>query len=151
MSAIILSIGIGFLLAVLWIDIIFDSMVLPHRDTKEPLPQEVLETMTRFFHRLTDKPRLIFVIMSTMLAIIILQIVQSSVPAWAGWSSLILFLTPTGFAAIRVIPTAQRLGSRKDTIEKQSELARSLIGMHTFCLILMVLLAGIQLYAAWIG
>ena len=150
MSVLILFACIGFLFAVLWIDLIFDSLVLSHHD-KEALPEEVLATMSSFFRRLTHKPRLIFAIMITMLVIIILQIVQGSVAAWVGWTSLALFLIPTGFAAIHIIPTARRLGSRIDEVEKQSKLARSLFAMHTFSLIMMLLLGVVQFYAAWGG
>jgi hypothetical protein len=148
MSALILFACIGYLIAVLWIDLIFDSLVLPHKNTNEPLPEEVLATMASFFKRLTLKPRLIFVVMITMLTIVILQIVQGTVPAWVAWGSLILVTVPTGYATARVMPAARRLGSRVDGPEKQSELARSLFAMHAFSLSLMTLLMLIQLYAA---
>ena len=150
MSVLILFACIGYLLAVLWIDLIFDSLVLPHHD-KETLPEEVLATMAAFFKRLTHKPRLIFVVMLSMFTIVILQIVHGTVPAWVGWASLVLVTVPTGYATARVMPAARRLGARTDQPEKQSELARSLFAMHTFSFILMTLLGLIQLYAEWIS
>ena len=151
MSALILCACIGYLIAVLWIDLIFDSLVLPHHGSSEPLPEEVLATMSSFFKRLTLKPRLIFVVMITMFTIVILQIVQGTVPAWVAWTSLVLVVAPTGYASARVMPAARRLGSRADGVEKQSELARSLFSMHTLSFILMTLLLVLQLYAAWRG
>jgi len=148
MSALLLCACIGYLIAVLWIDLIFDSLVLPYHGSKEPLPEEVLATMSSFFKRLTLKPRLIFVVMITMFTIVILQIVQGTVPAWIAWTSLVLVVVPTGYATTRVMPAARRLGSRQDGVEKQSELARSLFAMHSFSLFLMTLLMVIQLYAA---
>src|SRR5215510_11066096 len=150
MSALILCACVGYLIAVLWIDLIFDSLVLPHHD-KETLPEEVLATMSSFFKRLTHKPRLIFLVMVTMFVIVILQIVQGIVPAWVGWTSLVLVVAPTGYASARVMPAARRLGSRKDGVQKQSDLARSLFSMHTLSFILMTLLFVLQLYAAWAG
>jgi len=147
MSVLILFACIGYLLAVLWIDLIFDSLVLPHHG-KESLPEEVLATMASFFKRLTHKPRLIFMIMISMFTIVILQIGQGTVPAWVGWASLVLVTVPRGYANARVMPTARRLRARTDQPEKQSELARSLFAMHTFSFILMTLLGLIQLYAA---
>src|SRR5215510_12566876 len=147
MSALILCACIGYLIAVLWVDLIFDSLVLPHHD-KETLPEEVLATMSSFFKRLTHKPRLIFVVMVTMFMSMILQIVQGTVPAWVAWTSLVLVVAPTGYASTRVMPAARRLGSRIDGVEKQSELARSPFAMHSFSLFLMTLLMVVQLYAA---
>ena len=147
MSVLILFACIGYLLAVLWIDLIFDSLVLPHHG-KETLPEEVLATMASFFRRLTHKPRLIFIVMITMFTIVILQILQGTVHAWVGWASLVLVIVPTGYATARVMPAARRLGARNDQPEKQSELARSLFSMHAFSFILMTLLGLIQLYAA---
>lgn len=151
MSGMILCLCIGYLIAVLWIDLIFDSLVLPHHDNKGPLPEEVLATMASFFGRIAAKPRLIFVVMVTMYVVVILQIVQGTVPAWVAWTSLVLVTVPTGYATARVMPAARRLGARKDSLEKQSELARSLFAMHTFSFTLMVLLAALQIYAAWAG
>jgi hypothetical protein len=86
--------------------------------------------------------------MAIMLAMIILQITQSLIPVWVGWTSLLLFLIPTGYAGVFIIPTANRLGSRKDPIEKQSALARSLFPAHVFCFVLILCLGVIQMYAA---
>ncbi len=151
MSVLILFLCLGYLLAVLWIDLIFDSLVLPYHGSNEPLPEEVLVTMSSFFKRITFKPRLIFVVMIAMLTIVILQIVQGTVPAWVAWASLVIVTVPTGYATARVMPAARRLGTRQDSLEKQSELARSLFAMHTLSFVLMTLLGIIQLYGAWIA
>jgi hypothetical protein len=45
-----------------------------------------------------------------------------------------------------IIPTARRLGSRKDDIGKQSELARLLFPAHVLCFTLILALGGIQFY-----
>jgi len=82
MSTLILCACIGFIIAVMWIDLIFDALVLPHHNSKDPLPEEVLATMSSFFKRITYKPFLIFVILVGMFTIIIQQIINSSVPVW---------------------------------------------------------------------
>jgi len=151
MLALILFAGIGFLLAVLWIDLVFDAMVMPYHDKNEPLPEKVLGTMSSFYHHIAFNPIPLFVVMLIMLGILILQLVQHSIPVLLGWLSLVLFLIPTGYAALQIIPVANRLGSRKDTHAKQSELARSLFTMHLFSFILVLLLGAVQLYAAWGG
>jgi len=140
---------IGFIAAILWVDLIFDALVLPHRGKDKPLPEEVLSTMSHFFRRITHRPRLIFVVMIAIVYVIIRQIVEASVPAWVGWTSLILFLTTAIFASIHIMPTARRFGSRGDEVTKQSELAHSLFFLHAFSLAMIVLLGIVQLYAAW--
>lgn len=148
MSVLILCACVGFIVAVMWVDLIFDALVLPHHNSREPLPEEVLATMSSFFKRITYKPFLIFVILVVMLVVIIQQIISGSVPGWAAWASLVLILVSVGFAVARVIPTARRLGSRADTLEKQSELARSLLPMHAFVLIAMLLVLAVQVYVS---
>ena len=148
MSTLILCACIGFIIAVMWIDLIFDALVLPHHNSKDPLPEEVLATMSSFFKRITYKPFLIFVILVGMFTIIIQQIINSSVPVWAAWASLIPILVSFGFAVSSVFPTARRLGSRVDTLEKQSELARSLFPIHAFVLIAMLLVLAVQMYVS---
>jgi hypothetical protein len=151
MLALILFAGIGFLLAVLWIDLVFDAMVLPYHDQNEPLPEKVLGTMSSFYHHITFNPIPLFIVMLIMLGILILQLVQHSIPALLGWLSLVLFLIPTVYAAVRIIPVANRLGSRKDTHTEQSKLARSLFAMHLFSFIVVLLFGAVQFYAAWGG
>jgi hypothetical protein len=151
MPALMLFLGIGFLTAVLWTDMLFDSSALPYRGKNEPLPEEVLASISNYYRRVTYKPYALFVVMAAMLAVIILQIKQGLVPVWVGWISLLLFLASTGCAGAYIIPMVGRLGSRKDKIEKQSELARALFPAHVFCFILVVSLGVIQLYAAWVG
>ena len=140
--------GIGFLIAVLWIDLIFDSSAWLYRGGNEDLPEEVLATMSHYYRRVTHKPYMLFLIMAIILGMLILQITQNLVPAWIGWLSLILFLISAGCAGVYVIPIASRLRSRTDQIEKQSQLARSLFPAHVFCFILILLLGAIQFYAA---
>ncbi len=151
MPALILCLSIGFLTAVLWTDLVFDSVILPYRGTGENLPEEVLAATSSYYRRVTYKPYALFLVMAAMLGALIFQIAQGLVPAWVGWTSLILFLIPTGCAGAYVIPIAVRLGARKGGIEKQSALARSLFGAHLFCFILVIMLIAIQIYAAWAG
>jgi len=151
MPALILLLGVGFLTAVLWTDLVFDSAILPYRGTGENLPEEVLAATSSYYRRVTYKPYALFVVMAAMLGSLIFQITQGLVPDWVGWTSLVLFLVPSGCAGAYIIPIAVRLGAGKDGIEKQSELARSLFGAHVFCFILVIMLIAIQLYAAWAG
>lgn len=148
MPALILFLSIGFLLAVLLTDMIFDSLALPYRGRKQTLPEDVLATMAHYYRRVTSIPYPLFVVMLTLLTMILLQIIQRRMADWVGWTSLALFLSSAGFAVAFIIPTASRLGSRKDDVEKQSELARLLFPAHAAFFVLILALAAIQFYVS---
>jgi hypothetical protein len=48
--------------------------------------------------------------------------------------SLVLTAGAIGLAAVHTVPSAIRLGTRSDTIEGQSGLARSILRDHVLCL-----------------
>ena len=45
----------GFLLAVLWMDLMFDVQVLRHRG--ETLPEAVVDSIGAYYRRVTPRPR----------------------------------------------------------------------------------------------
>jgi hypothetical protein len=57
-----------------------------------------------------------------------------------------LLVGPVLLAARRVFPNARRLGSRKDSIEEQSRLARAIARDHVVCLASIVAFLAIQLF-----
>ena len=63
--------GSGFLLAVLWMDLIFDTQCARHRNRGEQLPEPVLSSISAYYHRATttSQPmgRLIAVVMVVLL------------------------------------------------------------------------------------
>ncbi len=139
--SLILFAGIGFLLAVLSTDLIFDS-------TTGKSSKDALKTTSFYYRRIASEPFLLFGVMLIMLVILVLQIILGPAARWMGWVSLILFLIPTIFAGVYIIPTAQRLGSRADPVEKQNQLVRSLFWAHVFCLVLMIAFGAFQFYIA---
>ncbi|MGH3558472.1 MAG: hypothetical protein ACRDTK_13430, partial [Mycobacterium sp.] len=62
----------GFLLAVLWMDLIFDVQVLAHRNADGDLPESVLASVAGYYRRAVtgSRPmcRLIAVVMAVLLA-----------------------------------------------------------------------------------
>lgn len=48
--------GSGFLIAVLWIDLIFDIQVLRHRRSAD-VPEPVLASIAAYYHRATTTSR----------------------------------------------------------------------------------------------
>ena len=146
----ILFICVGFLAAVLWIDIKFDWLAVPYRGKPGILPEEVLAPMSYFYRYVTGRPVIVATAMILIVVALILEIVQATVPAWMAWTSLVLFAVAAIRSAILVIPTARRFGRRTDTLEEQTRVAHALLWMHLFAFVLVLLVGVLQLYAALI-
>src|SRR5271165_7123741 len=111
----------GFLLAVLWMDLIFDVQVLGYRDSGDELPEPVLASIAGYYHRATTTSRpmslLIVVVMLILVGALGFQTVHGDDPAW--------FLA---------VSAAVRLGNRTDNPAGQTRLARSVCRDHLLCL-----------------
>jgi hypothetical protein len=141
--------GAGFLLAVLWFDLMFDVQVRDGRDG--PLPEPVLASIAAYYARVVvaSRPmnRLIAFAMLATLAAIIVELVRGDDPAWVAWASLVLAAGAVGLARARTVPNAARLGRRSDPPEHQSTLARSIYRDHVACFT--AILAVLVLQLAW--
>ena len=140
--------GAGFLLAVLWFDLMFDVQVLRARDRK---PAEALESISAYYRRVTTAARpmnlLIGAVMAGMLGAIVAQIATDDVAGWAGWASLALGGSAIALAATHTYPAAVQLGQRADPVQAQLRLARSIGRDHLLCLAAIASLLAIQLVA----
>ncbi|HZP12560.1 MAG TPA: hypothetical protein VFB36_09075 [Nevskiaceae bacterium] len=123
----------GFLLAVLWMDLMFDVQVLRHRDAV--LPEPVLASIAAYYRRATTTSRpmghLIAIVMLVLLAVSTMDALHTRTTL--SWSKLALCATPIVLALTRIVPSAIRLGRRADSPELQSALARSICREHLFC------------------
>jgi hypothetical protein len=141
------SAGAAFLLAVLWFDLMFDVQVLRHRG--RVLPDEVLESIARYYRRVTTAARpmnrLIALVMLGTIASVVLQLVRDDAPRWVGWLSLALVVSAVGLAAARTVPSAVRLGARNEALEAQSRRARTICRDHLYCLAVVSTLLVVQL------
>jgi hypothetical protein len=146
MSAFV-SAGAGFLLAVLWFDLMFDVQVRAHRH--DELPEEVLASIAGYYARVTTAARpmnrLIATVMLATLAAILVQAASGEEPAWVPWSSLALAGAAVGLAAARIVPSAVRLGTRTQTPAGQSAAARSIYRAHVLCALAIAGVLGVQL------
>lgn len=130
--------GAGFLLAVLWFDLMHDVQVLGHGGEAD-LPEPILASIAGYYARVTTgaQPmnRLIALTMVATLAGVIVEIVAGLDPAWLPWTTFVLAVVPIGLAGGRTVPSAVRLGTRQDDIASQSRLARTIFGDHLVCLV----------------
>jgi hypothetical protein len=147
----LLAAGGGFLLAVLWMDLLFDVQVLRHRGQRGPLPEEVLRSIAGYYRRVTTAARpmshLVGAVMATTVAGSAFELVRGAAPRALSLPALLLCAGPAALALRRVLPNAVRLGSRADPPEAQSALARAICRDHLLCLTAIVLFVGLQLAA----
>ena len=140
--------GAGFLLAVLWFDLMFDVQALQHRASRD-LPDDVLTSIAGYYRRVTTAARpmnrLVAAAMLLTVAAIVVQIARGDGPAWAAWASLVLAGLAIGLAAAHTVPSAVRLGGRRDPADVQSRLARSILRDHLLCFAGIASLLVIQL------
>jgi ER membrane protein SH3 len=131
----LVSAGGGFLLAVLWFDLMFDVQVIGHGS--DQLPEPVVASIAAYYRRVTTAARpmnrLIAAVMLATLTGIAIEIARADAETWAPWASLALALPPIALAAVHTVPSAVSLGARVDTPERQSELARAICRDHLIC------------------
>jgi hypothetical protein len=141
------SAGAGFLLAVLWFDLMFDVQAAGPRG--QPLADDLLASIAAYYARVTTAARpmnrLIAAAMLATLAAIVAQILDPGRERWLGWASLALAGCAIGIAAARTVPAAVRLGARRDGPARQSELARSILRQHLFSFTAVTALLALQL------
>lgn len=117
----------GFLLAVLWMDLIFDSQA-----------ETDLGATAAYYHRATttSQPRgaVIAVVMIVLLSALGVEALTGGRPAWLLVASLVLAGGPVSLALTRTVPAAVRLGRRTDDLDTQVRLARRIRNDHRICL-----------------
>lgn len=142
--------GGGFLLAVLWFDLMFDVQVLGHREGE--LSESSLSSIAAYYARVTTAARpmnrLIATVMLATVAAVVAEVANGDVPAAVAWISLALAAAPIALVVARTVPNAVRLGSRADTIGRQSGLARSIFREHLLCFASIGTLIALQLAVA---
>jgi hypothetical protein len=127
--------GAGFLLAVLWFDLMFDVQIGGRWGSGHS--EEVLGSIAGYYRRVTTgaRPmnRLVAAVMLTTLASIVIQIARGDRPRWVGWVALVLAAGAILLAGIRTVPRAVRLGTRADSHGQQQRLARAIYRDHLMC------------------
>jgi hypothetical protein len=125
----------GFLFAILWMDLIFDSQIFRHRSAE--LPEAVLASIAGYYHRATttSRPmsRLIAVVMLILLGALGIQAARGHDPGWLLVASAALAGIPIMLALAQTVPDAVRLGHRSDGPPEQARVARSVCRDHLVC------------------
>lgn len=144
------SAGAGFLLAVLWFDLMFDVQV--RGQSAAELPEAVLASIAGYYARVTTAARpmnrLVALAMLVTLAALIAELFGDELPVWRAAASLLLTFGAIGLAAAHTVPSAVRLGTRHDDRLTQSQMARSILRDHLFCVAAIVAVLLLQLLPA---
>ncbi len=147
----VIAAAAGFLLAVLWFDLMFDVQVLRHRH-EAVAPERALASIAAYYRRVTTTAspmgRLVALVMVVLLAALIAQAAVRDVPIWLSVVSLPLAALAIGLAIVRTFGAARRLGERVDPPERQTALARAIFRDHVICLAAMAFLLAVQLLSA---
>lgn len=151
MIALLLTACGGFLLAILWMDLIFDAQILGHRGRNE-LPDSVLASIASYYHRATTTSRpmsyLVALVMVVLLGALGFQAVRGDDAASLTIASAILAGFPILLALLRTVPNAVRLGARDGDAAQQTRLARAIFRDHVVCLGCVVAFLVVRVAAA---
>lgn len=137
----------GFLLAVLWMDLIFDVQVFGYGDAGAELPENVLASIAAYYRRATttSRPmsRLIALVMLILLGALVFEAARGRDPVWLLVISGGAAGIPVALALMHTVPSAVRLGSRVDPPAEQSRLARAVCRDHLICFACMLSFVGL--------
>ena len=137
MTAPILAACAGFLIAVLWMDLMFDSQLRgQHGDEAD---ETTLASISAYYHRATSTSQpmgsLIAVVMLAIPATLGVEAVRGHTPGGFLAASAVLAGGPILLALSRTVPNAVRLGRRTGSSAEQTRLARIIFADHLICLI----------------
>jgi hypothetical protein len=141
----------GFLLGVLWMDLMFDVQVRAHAPAPALLPEATLASIAGYYRRVTTDAHP----MQRLIALVMGVAVVGS--AWTlratsrralGWVALAAVLAPVALAGERVVPSAVRLGMRTDPPDVQSALARAILTDHVLCAASVAAFVALQIVLA---
>lgn len=143
MTAVLAATG-GFLLAVLWMDLMFDSQV---RHGGAAPDKAVLESITGYYRRATTTSQpmgaVIAGVMLLLLAALAAEAVRGDSAGWLIGASALLAGGPIALALLRTVPNAVRLGRRTDSPAEQTRVARAVFRDHVVCVIGMALFVAL--------
>lgn len=139
--------GGGFLLAVLWFDLMFDVQVWPYWG-QETLPEEVLASIARYYQQVTTDaaPMNLFVgaMMFLTIGAVIRNLFRGTQAVWVRVGTLILVSVPVAAAQVVIFPGAQQLAARTDSLAVQTNLANAIFTAHVACFVAISLMLLLQ-------
>ena len=140
----ILAACAGFLLGVLWMDLMFDVQAL--RAPGE-VPELVLASIAAYYQRVTTDAWPMGALIGAVMGVAVVGALWQALraPRWQSVAALLLVVLPVALAFGRVLPNAVRLGTRADPVATQAALTRAIGRDHLACLAAMLAFLALQL------
>jgi hypothetical protein len=142
--------GAGFLLAVLWFDLMFDVQAGRRRDGD--VPPAARASISSYYARVTTQARpmnrLVALAMLVTIGAVAGVWIRGDLPAGRAATALALVAAAVLIAAIHTVPAAVRLGRCTDDAAGQSRLARAIRRDHVVCFALVAAVLLLQLLPA---
>lgn len=135
---------LGFCVAILYLDLVFDTSAVRYRQSRTALPAEVLGPITTYYRYVTRNPWLLIYVMTVAITCIVVELVAGLAPRWVAFASLAAFGLIALLAVARVIPGATRLASDEESVESRTRLAHGLFPYHLLFLVLILSLVLLQ-------
>jgi hypothetical protein len=134
----------GFLLGVLWMDLMFDVQALVRGGA---VPEPALASIAAYYRRVTTDawPMSVLIggVMTIAVAGSLVEVVR--VPGLRSATALLLIAAPVALGFGRVLPNAVRLGLRGDPAALQAALAQGIARDHLVCLVAVTAFLALQL------
>ena len=146
-----LAAGGGFLLAILWMDLMFDVQVLRQAPAPTELPEAVLLSIATYYRRVTTDADPMGRLIGAVMFATVLGSIRAALRAsdrGLAWLAVALCSGPVALAGLRVFPNAVRLGKRMGSVTEQSDLARAICRDHAICLVTIAAFTALQLVRA---
>jgi hypothetical protein len=147
----LLAAGGSFLLAVIWMDLMFDVQAL-RTPRGAPLPDAALASIAAYYRRVTTDAIPMNQLVAIVMAVTVLGTLQQLVSGRGAFTwrlvALLLCITPIVLAKARVFPNAARLGTGREPRVVEEALAREIAWAHVGCFAAMLLFVVIQLCRA---
>lgn len=125
----------GFLLAVLWFDLMFDVQVLGAAAPDGTLPPEVVASIAAYYRRVTtDSWPMGALVATVMMILLAATLPQLRSRPGVGLAALVLAGVPIGLALTRVLPNAVLLGRLAGPPATDAALATAICWDHLLCL-----------------
>lgn len=146
-AAVLVGCG-GFLLGVLWMDLMFDVQVRGGGILADDEWWRV-DSIARYYRRVTTDAgpmsRLIATVMIVQLCGIAGEILTHRIGGGLAVAILVLGVAPIGLALVRIVPDAVRLGARRDAPATQLALARRIYRAHVLCFAVIAVFIALQI------
>jgi len=133
----------GFLLGVLWMDLLFDTYIF------RTAPASAVVTIASYYRHVTTVAaplnRVIGGIMLVTIAAAVYQVIRRRDARRVAIVGLLLATVPIGLAALRIVPNAVDLGTQTASPTEQITLARTIAFDHLLCVVLVTAFVLLQI------